>query len=136
MYRMIQSAPLNLRETHLVRLIQGAMWKRSAWGDDFTATGLAARIEALSGAGVTASDMIRQLDRYGSLRGAPVHSDTGGRPLEGAAQVPLTSWSTISMRHKAVSNLVVCVCVCARVTSRRHATVHTHVLVAFSSLPP
>ena len=43
-YRMIQSAPLNVRETHLVRLIEGAMWKRSAWGDDLTATGLAARV--------------------------------------------------------------------------------------------
>ena len=45
LYRMIQSAPLNVRETHLVRLIQGAMWKRSAsWGDDCTGTGLAARV--------------------------------------------------------------------------------------------
>ena len=36
-------------------------------GEHFTATGLAARIEALFGTGVRVSDLIRLLDRYGAF---------------------------------------------------------------------
>ena len=67
MYRVIQSAPLTLREAHLVRLVQRAIRKKSAWGEYFTATELAARIEALSGAVVTASELICLLDMYGAF---------------------------------------------------------------------
>ena len=65
MYRVIKSAPLYVHEAHLVRLIQRAIRKKSAWGEDFTATELAARIEALSGAGVMPSHLIPLLNMYG-----------------------------------------------------------------------
>ena len=58
LYRVIQSSPLYVREAHVVRLIQRAMRKKSVWGEEFTATELAARIEALSGAGITDSELI------------------------------------------------------------------------------
>ena len=67
MYRVIQGSPLGVREAHLVRLIQKALRKKSAWGKEFTATELAARIEALSGASLTASDLIPLLERYGAF---------------------------------------------------------------------
>ena len=54
-------------EEHLVRLIQRASRKKSAWKEDFTATELAARIEALSGPGVSVSDLISLLNRYGAF---------------------------------------------------------------------
>ena len=48
---------------------------KSAWREDFAATELAARIEALSGARVTRSDLIPLLQRYGaSSRGAGPYS--------------------------------------------------------------
>ena len=65
LYRVIQSSPLFAREAHLIRLIQRAIRKKSVWGEDFTATELAARIEALSGDSVTASELIPLLDRHG-----------------------------------------------------------------------
>ena len=67
MYRVIQSAPLTLREAHLVRLVQRAIRKKSAWGEHFTATELAARIEALSGERLTSSELICLLDMYGAF---------------------------------------------------------------------
>ena len=65
MYRVIQSAPLGVYEAQLVRRIQRAIRKKSAWGEHFTATELAARIEALSGPGVRVSDLMSMLNRYG-----------------------------------------------------------------------
>ena len=56
-----------MREAHLVRLIQRAIRKKSAWGEYFTATELSARIEALSGAVVTASGVIPLLEMYGAF---------------------------------------------------------------------
>ena len=67
MYRVIKSAPLTLREAHLVRLIQRAVRKKSAWGEHFTATELAGRIKAVSGTGVSVSELICLLDRYGAF---------------------------------------------------------------------
>ena len=49
----------------MVRRIQRAIRKKSAWAELFTATELAARIEALSGPSVRVSDLISLLDRYG-----------------------------------------------------------------------
>ena len=67
LYRVIQSAPLAMYEADMVRRIQRAIRKKSAWGEHFTATELAARIEALSGPGVKVSDLISLLDRYGAF---------------------------------------------------------------------
>ncbi len=64
MYRVIQSAPLTLREAHLVLLIKKAIRKKSAWGEYFTATELADRIRALSGASVAPSELMCLLDMY------------------------------------------------------------------------
>ena len=67
MYRVIQSAPLGVYEAHLVRRLQRTIRKKSAWGEYFTATELAARIEALSGPGVRVSDLISLPNRYGAF---------------------------------------------------------------------
>ena len=64
MYRVIQSAPLGVHEAHVVRRIQRAIRKKSALEEHFTATELAARIEALSGPGVMVSDLLSLLNRY------------------------------------------------------------------------
>ncbi len=67
LYRVIKSPPLTIGEARLVRLIQRAIRKKSAWGEQFTATELAGGIKALSGAGVSVTDLICLLDRYGVL---------------------------------------------------------------------
>ena len=67
LYRVIQSAPLTLREAHLVRLVQRAIRKKSACGEYFTATELVARIKALSGERLTPSELICLLDMYGAF---------------------------------------------------------------------
>ena len=74
LYRVIKNSPLNVREAHLVRLIQKAIRKKSAWGADFTSTELAARIEAVSGDRATASELISLLDMHGVFsRGTGQH---------------------------------------------------------------
>ena len=67
LYRVIQSAPLTVIEAHLVRLVQRAIRKKSAWGEYFTATELVAGIKALSGARLTRSELICLLDMYGAF---------------------------------------------------------------------
>ena len=67
LYRAIQSAPLTMREAHLVRLIKGAIRKESAWGEDFTATELADRSRALSGACATPSELMCLFRRVAKL---------------------------------------------------------------------
>ena len=56
-----------MHEAQLVRRIQRAIRKKSAWEEHFTASELAARIEALSGAGLRVSDLISLLNRCGAF---------------------------------------------------------------------